>query len=134
MNFSLLGKGCVCGFVVKLVAANVIRQHIFVFLVILFYFLDNNKKRDDSLSHENHDKWSNVTPFQHFCSGFDHANLVSFFFGSNFLPKITFSNMYFFSNISTLNALFEKMIIFSPISRRFRIGHICRTGGDRCFL
>ena len=49
------------------------------------------------LVHENHDKWPNVTPVQHFCSGFDHANLVSSFHGSKFLPKIRFSNnVYFF--------------------------------------
>ena len=41
------------------------------------------------LVHENHDEWPNVTPVQHFCSGFDHANLVSSFHGSKFLPKIT---------------------------------------------
>ena len=26
------------------------------------------------LVHENHDKWPNVTPVQHFCSGFDLVN------------------------------------------------------------
>ena len=31
------------------------------------------------LVHENHDKWPNVTAVQHFCIGFDPANLVSFF-------------------------------------------------------
>ena len=36
------------------------------------------------LIYENHDKWSNVTPVQHFCIAFDHANLVSSFRGSNF--------------------------------------------------
>ena len=29
------------------------------------------------LGHENHNNWQNVTPVQHFCSGFDHANCVS---------------------------------------------------------
>ena len=38
MNFSALGKGG-GGFVVKLVAAKVIRQHMFFFT--LTYFLDN---------------------------------------------------------------------------------------------
>ena len=28
------------------------------------------------LVHEKHDKWQNVTPVQHFCRSFDHANLV----------------------------------------------------------
>ena len=40
------------------------------------------------LVQENHDKWSNVTPVQDFGRGFDHANLVSSFLGSNYLPKI----------------------------------------------
>ena len=30
------------------------------------------------LVNENHDKWPNATPLQHFCSGFDHANLSVF--------------------------------------------------------
>ena len=46
----------------------------------LSYVLDNNlwnnKKDMIVLVHENHDKWPNVTPVQHFCSGFDHANRV----------------------------------------------------------
>ena len=48
------------------------------------------------LVHENHDKWPNVTPGKHFCCGFDHANLVSSFRVSKYLPKIRFSNVYFF--------------------------------------
>ena len=50
------------------------------------------------LVHENHDtsKWPNTTPVQHCCSGFDHANLVSSFLGSKYLPKIRFSNVYIF--------------------------------------
>ena len=39
------------------------------------------------LVHLNHDKWPNVTPVQHFCSGFDHANLVSSDHGSNIFQK-----------------------------------------------
>ena len=74
MNFSVLGKeyGVVCyfgvycpsrevnvwGFVVKLVAAEFIRPHIFFFT--LSYFVDNkpcNEKKDIIvLVHENHDK------------------------------------------------------------------------------
>ena len=51
------------------------------------------------LVHENHDKWPNVTPVQHFCSSFDHANLVSSFRGSKNLPKIIFSTVYFFEHL-----------------------------------
>ena len=40
------------------------------------------------LVHKNHDKWTNVTPVQHFCMGFDHANIVNSFRGSNYLPRI----------------------------------------------
>ena len=47
------------------------------------------------LVHGNHDKWPNVTPVQHFCSGFDHAYLVSSFRVSKYLPKL-FSTVYFF--------------------------------------
>ena len=50
------------------------------------------------LVHENHDKLPNFTPVQHFCSGFEQADLTRTFRGSNFLPKIGFSNVYF-SNI-----------------------------------
>ena len=45
------------------------------------------------LVHENHDKWPNVTPVQDFCRGFDHANLVSSFLGSNYLPKNYLNNI-----------------------------------------
>ena len=82
LSFGEFGKGV--GFVVKLVAAKVIHQH------MLSYFLDNNlwiKKNMRVLDHENHDKWPNITPIQYFCSGFDHANLVSPFRGSKYLPK-----------------------------------------------
>ena len=40
------------------------------------------------LVHENHDKLPNVPPVQHFCSGFDHTNLVNSFLGSKYLLKI----------------------------------------------
>ena len=52
------------------------------------------------LVHENHDKWQNVSPVQHFCSGLDHANLVSFFCCSNFYQKLD-SVMCIFTNMST---------------------------------
>ena len=45
---------------------------------------------------ENHDKWPKVTPVQHLCSCFDHANLVNSFRGSKYLRKIRFCNVYFF--------------------------------------
>ena len=59
------------GFVIKLVAAKVIHQHMFFFTLSLL--LDNNlwnNKRYDSLSPRNPDKMPNVTPVQHFCDGF----------------------------------------------------------------
>ena len=42
------------------------------------------------LVHENNDKWPNVTPVQHFCSGFDHAKLARSFRGSKYLPQYDF--------------------------------------------
>ena len=47
------------------------------------------------------------------------------------LKKI--SNVYFF-NLSFRNVLFEKMIIFSPVSGISWIEHIFQAGGDKCFL
>ena len=84
---------------------------------------------------ENHDKWPNVSPVQHFCSGFKHANLVSFFLWFNLLPKIRFSNVYFYK----YEHLHVKRVVYkdnnvSPISGRLGIGHLFRTGGDRCPL
>ena len=52
------------------------------------------------LVHGNHDKWPYVTPVQHFCSGFEHANLVSSFSDSKYLPKL-YSVMCNFSNVRT---------------------------------
>ena len=69
---SLLGRG---GFVVNLVAAKVIRQHM-LFFFTLTYFLDNNlwnKKNMIVLVHEHHNRWPNVSPVQLFWSGFDQA-------------------------------------------------------------
>ena len=45
---------------------------------------------------KNMKKWPNVTPAEHFCSGFDHANLVSSFRGPKYSPQIRISNVYFF--------------------------------------
>ena len=59
-----------------------------MFFFTLSYFF--YKKDTIGLVHENHDKWPNVTPVQHFCSGFDHANLVISFRGSKYLPKCVF--------------------------------------------
>ena len=39
------------------------------------------------LVHENPDEWPNVSPVQHFCTGFDHANHESFLRGSNVYRK-----------------------------------------------
>ena len=63
------------GFLFKLVAAKVIRQHVFLYIVLV---------------HENDDKWPTVTQVQQFCSGFDNENLVSSFRGSEFLQKCVF--------------------------------------------
>ena len=52
------------------------------------------------LVHENPDKSPNVTPFQHFRSGFDHKNHASSFHNSKILPKID-SVLRIFSNMST---------------------------------
>ena len=52
------------------------------------------KKRDDSLVHENHDKWPNIIPVRNYCSGFGHANLLCSFRCSKYLPKIRFSDVY----------------------------------------
>ena len=51
------------------------------------------------LDHENHDKWPNVSPVQHFCSGFDDANLV--FSVVQIFTKKRDSVMYIFANMST---------------------------------
>ena len=71
-----------------------------MFFFTLSYFLDNNfwnkKKNMIVLVHENHDKWPNVTPVQHVCSGVDQAKLVSSFCGSKCLPKIGFNNVHIF--------------------------------------
>ena len=88
VNFSLRGRGG--GFVVKLVAAKVISQHMFFFALSYFVYKHLWNKRKDMivLVHDNQDKWTNVTQVQHFCRGFDHANLVSSFRGLKYFPKI----------------------------------------------
>ena len=48
--------------------------------------------------------------------------------------KIRFSNVYIFEYEHLKHFLFERMIIFSPISRRLEIGHIFGTGGYKCLL
>ena len=50
------------------------------------------------LVHENHDKLPNDTPVQHVCSGFDHANLVSFFTWFHIIKKLN-SVMYIYFRI-----------------------------------
>ena len=52
------------------------------------------KKEMIVLVHDNHDKWPNIIPVQHYCSGFGHANLLCFFRCSKYLPKIRFSDVY----------------------------------------
>ena len=54
-----------------------------MFFFTLTHFLDNNLRNKKQiymivLVHENQDKWPNVSQVQHFCSGFDHENLVFF--------------------------------------------------------
>ena len=44
------------------------------------------------LVNENHDKWSNVTPVQHFRSGFDYASFASSFRVSKYLDSALFPN------------------------------------------
>ena len=85
------------------------------------------------LFHENHDKFPNVTPIQHFWSGLVHANQQVLSMVPNIYQKLD-SVMCTFSNMSILNILFEKMILFSPISGRLGIEHVFRTGLDRCPL
>ena len=68
------------GFVV---AAKVISQHMIWKIV-----------------HENDNKEPNVTQVQHFCCGFDHANLARSFCGTKYLQKLD-SVMCIFSNMST---------------------------------
>ena len=68
-KFGSLGGGCL----VKLVAAKIIRPHMFFFTKS--YFMCNylsNKKRYGILVHENHDKRLKVTAVHHFCRGFDY--------------------------------------------------------------
>ena len=95
MSFSLLRRG---RFVVKLVAAKGIRQHKFFFT--LTHFLDKNhgnKKKDMIvLVHGNHEKRPNFSPVTHFCSGFNHANLVCFFRDLNFYRKLDSLSVYFY--------------------------------------
>ena len=78
------------------------------------------------LVHENHDKWPNVSPVQHFCSGFDHTNLV-FFPWFKFLPKIWFNKVYFY-NYEHVKCFVLKGHNVSPICGRLGIGHIFQTG------
>ena len=83
------------GLVVKRVQAKVMPQHIFFFT--LYYLLNNNLNHEKEmivLVHENHDKRPNIIPVLHYCSGFGHANLLSFLSGSKYLPKIRFSDVY----------------------------------------
>ena len=67
VNFSLRWRGV--GFVVKLVAAKVVRQHMYFFTLILFLKEWSLKwiKKLIVLIHENHDKWPFCTLIQHFC-------------------------------------------------------------------
>ena len=78
MNFFHLGRGN--GFTIKLLAAKV-----WFFFFTLSYFIEKIIKKDMiGFVHENHDKRLSVTPVQHFCSGFHHANLVSSFRGTKY--------------------------------------------------
>ena len=70
-----------------------------MFFFTFTHFFRNKEKDMIVLIHENHDKWPNVSPVPHFCSGFDQANLISFFRGSNFCQKLD-SLMCICTNIS----------------------------------
>ena len=73
----------------------------------------------------------NVAPVQHFCCGFDHADLVSSFRGSKYLPKFIISNvLVFVFEYEHFKRFVKKKIIFSRIRGRFGIGHIIQIGGD----
>ena len=121
------------GFVVKLLAAKVIRQHMFLFT--LSYFLVNNlwnKKRYDIFS-----PWKsrlNVTPVQDICSGFDHANLASSFRGFKYLPKVDSWMCFFFKYEQLKRFVWEDDNILACKRKIRKIGRIFRNGGDRWLL
>ena len=73
------------------------------------------------------------SPAQHFCSGFDHANLEHFFRCSNFYQKLN-SVMCIFTSMSTLGVLFEKIIMFSNKSVRLGIGPFSEPVGIDVWL
>ena len=77
--------------------------------------------------YENHDKWSNVTPVQHFCRGFDQANCVNSFLGSKYSVICIFFKRAF-------ETFYLKGGNISTISGIAGIRHIFQTGGDRCLL
>ena len=89
------------------------------------------------LVHKNYDKLQNVKTIQRF-AGVLTTQILSVL---SVVPNIYQKNfikwdsvMCLFSNMSTWNVLFERMIIFSPIIGISGIRHIFQTGGDRCLL
>ena len=74
------------------------------------------------LVHEKHDKWPNVSPVEHLCSGLDHAKLESFFRGSNFYQKL--DSVYYYKYEHFKRFVREDDNVFSPKSGRLGIGHI----------
>ena len=83
-------------------------------------------------------EWPNVTPVQHFCSGFDHACIsCKFLLWIQILTrkpdKIRFCNVYYLL-YEHIKRLFEYMMIFSTVRGGLGIGHVFRTDGNRCFL
>ena len=75
-------------------------------------------------------EWPNVTSVQHFCSGFDQANLVSSFRGSKYFPKIWFSNVYFFE-YEHLKRFFKRWQYFRLEAEDWELSTFF---ADRCLL
>ena len=77
MNYSLRGRGWVVGFVLYLVAAKLVHQHMFSSPYLIFDKKIINIKKDmRGLVHEKLKKWSNISQVRHFYSGFDHKYLA----------------------------------------------------------
>ena len=83
------------------------------------------------LVHENHDKWPNGSPLFNIFAVVLTTQICKFFPMFKFLPKITFSNVYF-SKYEHKTFVRKDDIMLPPI--RLGIGHIFRNGGDRCLL
>ena len=123
-------------FVIKLVSAKLIRQHIITFFFTLSYFLYNNllnKKDLIGLVHKNHDKMANIMLHQTniFAEVLNRQILkvlhVLQVFTKIWLKRL--SNVYCFQ-IWT----FKRFVWILPISGRLGIRQIIRTDGNRYLL